>query len=301
MPVNRLLTVLLSIILITVSACKNKLPEKKYPSAKLAPDDPFKETMVESRFYEINGSEDNVVEGEDGTTLVISEGSLVHSDGSKPKGKIKVELAEALDMADMVLSNLTTTSDGKQLQSGGMIYLNATADGEELRINPDKPIRIEIPTDKKVPGMMAYRGIRDSAGNMNWVDPLPLINYLVPVDLALLDFLPEGFYDTVANNMPYRGHITADRKLADSLYYSLAVYSSNPAGSENGQSTEMNEAYYNKNNKIIDEKYTDESFDIKLNGELNIINRTQQDKRPIQSDSVAVDTAAQCGINPASI
>ncbi|HYG16547.1 MAG TPA: hypothetical protein VEC12_12400, partial [Bacteroidia bacterium] len=265
MLVNRLFALLLLAVFVAAWSCKNKLPEKKYPSEKLAPNDPFKETMVESRFYEIKGNEDNVVEGAEGTTLVIPEGSLMHKDGSMPKGKIKVELAEALDMADMVLSNLTTTSDGKQLQSGGMIYLNATADGEELRINPEKPIRIEIPTDKKVPGMMVYRGIRDSAGNMNWVDPLPLINYLVPVDLSLLDFLPGGFYDTVVTNMPYRGHVTADRKLADSLYYSLAVNDgTHLTSSQSG--TDMNEAHYNPDKKIIDGKYTDESYDIKLNG-----------------------------------
>lgn len=71
--------------------------------------------------------------------------------------------------------------------------------------------------------MLVYKGVRDENGNMNWIEPKKLENYLVNVDFKLLDFLPEGFQAEVDNGMPYKSYKTATPKLTDSLYYSLAI------------------------------------------------------------------------------
>lgn len=274
--------------------CGNKTGySKKYPSNKLAPNDPFAETMVASEFFTIDPKEDNIVEGAQGSIVFIPQGALLDKNGNPAKGEVKIELAEALTIEDMVTSNLTTTSNGKLLQTGGMLYLNATANGEPLHIDTTKPLRIEIPTDTKIEGMQAYRGIRDSAGNMNWVDPVPLIDYLSTVNLEDLDFLPHGFLDTLKENMPFKGHIVADRALADSVYYSLYGFQ-NIIPMQQPQPTNMNEAQYNKN-KIENGKYTDESFNVKLGG----YQATYQTGAPDSAKNY--DTAAFCGINPASI
>jgi hypothetical protein len=293
MRITKYLLVAVAALLLTASACNNKTHEAKYPTDKRVPNDPFAETMVASEFFDIDPERDNIIEAVHGTVVYIPEGALLDKHGKPAKGPIKLELAEALDVEDMVLSNLTTTADGKLLQSGGMLYINATANGEPLHVDTNKPLRIEMPTDIKIDGMMAYRGIRDSAGNMNWVDPLPLIKYLTPVNLSDLDFLPEGFYDTVQNNMPYRGHLTADRNLADSLYYSLSI-ANNPGATPQAEQpqavTDMNEAQYNLNREIKNGKYTDESFDVK-----------RGDAATPTENEQARDSTAPCGINPASI
>lgn len=291
MRITKYLFVAIAALLITASACNNKTHEAKYPTDKRVPNDPFAESMVASEFFDIDPERDNIIEAVHGTVVFIPEGALLDKHGKPAKGPIKLELAEALDVEDMVLSNLTTTADGKLLQSGGMLYINATANGEPLHVDTAKPLRIEMPTDIKIGGMMAYRGIRDSAGNMNWVDPLPLIKYLTPVNLADLDFLPEGFYDTVQNGMPYRGHLMADRALADSLYYSLSIADNPGAAPQAVQpATEMNEAQYNLNKEIKNGKYTDESFDVKR----------EEAVTPVDTQRT-VDSGAPCGINPASI
>lgn len=289
------LSYLLSLLVfcaLVFTQCGNKSGySNKYPTNKLAPNDPFANTMVASEFFTINPKEDNIVEGAQGSTVFIPQDALLDKNGNPAKGEVKIELAEALTVEDMVTSNLTTTSNGKLLQTGGMLYLNATANGEPLHIDTTKPLRIEIPTDTKVEGMQAYRGIRDSAGNMNWVDPVPLIEYLSTVNLDDLDFLPHGFLDTLKENMPFNGHTVADRTLADSVYYSLYGFQ-NRTPMQHQQPTDMNEAQYNKN-KIENGKYTNESFNVKLGGYQAIY----------QADTAAVlyDTAAFCGINPASV
>jgi hypothetical protein len=267
-----------------------------YPSHKLAPNDPFAKTMVESETFELDPTIENIIEGKKGTVVLLPEGALVDKNGKIPNGKVTIELAEALDIGDMLLSNLTTMSDGKPLQSDGMIYINATdANGRQLHIDTTKPLYIEVPTENKIAGMQVYSGIRDSAGNMNWVDPKPIENYLVTVDLAELDFLPDGFFDTVKKNMPYHGHLKADKALADSLYYSLAVNDGSHY-TKGFKNTNMNEAHRNANKKIENGKYTDESYDIDLIGSYGLEQTTTD-----TPGEAAMDSTAPCGINPASV
>ncbi|TAE90505.1 MAG: hypothetical protein EAY81_00725 [Bacteroidetes bacterium] len=216
---------LASFILFTIllSQCTNKpVPN----TVKFSPTDPFIKTIVANQVYNIDGKQDNIVEGENGTLLICPKGCFKNANGDVVLTDVKIELAEALKREDMLLSNLTTTSDGKQLETGGMIYFNATANGEQLTIDEDNPVRIEIPTTKKKPEMMVYEGIRDSNGNMNWVNPTELDHALVTVDINSLDFLPPGFRTAVNNGMPYRGYQIATAELTDSLYYSLEPLSS---------------------------------------------------------------------------
>lgn len=252
-------------------------------TVKLQPNDPFKNTIVPSESFDIDAKKDNVVEGNNGTVLVFPKGCFKNSKGEIVEENVKVELSEALTLDQMILSNLTTTSNGKQLETDGMIYFNATANGAQLSINKDIPIHIEIPTNEKKPGMMAYKGVRDEKGNMNWMEPKELDNFLVPVDINLLDFLPEGFQNEVDKGMPFKNHKIATEELTDSLYYSLAV---SQIQAKQQQATNYNEPYYNKNKKIVNGKYTKESFVV------------------IKSDTAICDTTGSIdphGIDPAVI
>ncbi|HTB52212.1 MAG TPA: hypothetical protein VK718_05485 [Ferruginibacter sp.] len=253
----------------------------KYQSA-----DPFKNSMAQSRFFTIDSKQDNVVEGDAGTIVVCPKGCFKSSKGEIVSDSVTIELAEALSLGEMILSNLTTTSGGNQLQTDGMIYFNAASHGEQLVINKDNPIHIEIPTKEKIPGMMAYKGIRDAKGNMNWINPKILDNYLVPIDLDQLDFLPEGFQAAVEEGMPYKGHVAATTTLTDSLYYSLSV--SNGVDYMNGmEDVHLNEPYYNDSAVVVNGKYTRRSFE------------TDHHAASVKSDSA--ETKNNWGIDPAII
>ena len=240
----------------TLFQCNNNSITK---TVKLQANDPFKNTIVPSQIFDIDGKQDNVIEGENGTVVVCPKGCFKNANGQIVEEDVKIELSEALSIEDMLLSNLTTTSDGKQLETDGMIYFNATANGEQLAINKDNPIHIEIPTKKRKPGMMAYKGIRDEKGNMNWIDPKALDNYLVTVDINTLDFLPKGFQTEVDKGMPYKNYKTATQGLTDSLYYQLSVI--NLYSLIKGfVPTDYNEPYYNQGKEVINGKYTAKSY-----------------------------------------
>ncbi len=253
-------------------------------TVKLLPSDPFKNTIVPSQTFDIDGKQDNVVEGENGTVIVCPKGCFLNRKGEIVEDLVKIELSEALELEDMLLSNLTTTSNGQQLETGGMIYFNATANGEQLAINDDNPIRIEIPTTDKKPGMMAYKGIRDEKGNMNWIEPKELDDYLVTVDINTLDFLPQGFQTEVDKGMPYKNYHMATQGLTDSLYYNLSV-SDGKKFSQVFIPTYYNEPNYTEGKEVVNGEYTDNS------GLVNTIAKVMS----------VEDSAALCGIDPAII
>jgi len=161
------------------------------------------------------------IEGEDGMLIIVPSGAFVDSKGNPISGKVEFHLVEALGIEEMVLYNLRTVSNGSPLESGGMFYMDASVDGQDAYVNPNRPLYIEIPTTDKKQGMMAFRGEINDKGDINWVDPRPLKKYLVKVPLDELDFLPQGFALEVEGNMPFLNYAHASKWVTDSLYYSL--------------------------------------------------------------------------------
>jgi len=212
-------------------------------------EDPFKNTITSSQYFKIDTKNDTVISGENGTTIVFQKGSFLDSDNNIVTDDVEIELTEALTIDEMILSNLTTISDGKLLETDGMIYFNATAKGKQLFVNPEKPVYVEIPTTNRKSGMSVYKGLRDKNGNMNWVNPIPIENYLIPLDLFTLDFLPDGFVETLEKEMPFLNHQKVNEKFVDSLYYSLYFKTGNEIIEETVPDTNVSESYYDKVNE----------------------------------------------------
>ena len=251
----------IALISVILYQCNNSTITKTF---KLYPNDPFKNTIVPSQTFDIDSKIDNVIEGKNGTIIVCPKGCFMDAKGKIIEDNVKIELSEALLLEDMLLSNLTTTSNGKQLETDGMIYFNATANGEQLSINKENPIHIEIPTAEKKAGMMAYKGVRDDKGNMNWIEPKELDKFLTTVDIHSLDFLPQGFQTEVDKGMPYKNYKIATQGLTDSLYYQLSVTDRN-ALIQGFVPTNYNESYYNKEKRIVNGKYTSNSYLVNQN------------------------------------
>lgn len=198
-------------------------------------------TFVEPKVqrFKVNAQEGTTIEGEQGTLVIIPPNAFTDSNGNTITSNVDFELVEALTLEDMILYNLTTTSNGKQLETGGMFYMNASQNGKVLKINPNAPIYTETPTNRVKKGMLAFDSEIDTNGNINWITPKPLKKYLTKIDLEELDFLPEGFANGVTNGLPYKSYKTANKDLIDSLYYAL------DEGNKNSEiNTNLNEKVY---------------------------------------------------------
>lgn len=117
---------------------------------------------------------------------------LLHGKPFRSKAVIKWE--EALDAPTIMKNGLSTMTNGKLLETQGMVGINAyTQSGEKLTINPKVGLYIQIPVDEYKGGMKLYKGITNKDGVINWVNPKSLQKALVPVDMTLLNFYPEGY------------------------------------------------------------------------------------------------------------
>ncbi len=174
--------------------------------------------------FTIDPTKDTVIESVGGIVLAIPAGAFLDVDGSPVKGRVQFEFKEALDGVSMIASGLGTTSNGRPLETGGMFYLNARKNGASLKMDECKPLYVQVPAVKEDPEMMLFDGERMPDGSINWVNPKPQEDFLIPVDIFSLYFYPLGYLDSLrawgyeADNKPWRdsvfynancGHIAA--------------------------------------------------------------------------------------------
>lgn len=179
----------------------------------------YADTAIAAQSFEVNGAKDTVIETKGGILLAVPAGCFLDKDGNRVTGKVEFVIKEALDAATIVKSGLSTTSDGKLLETGGMFFLDARHNGGALKIDPQKYIYAQVPTDSVKAGMQLFHGERMADGSINWANPKPIEHDLVPVDINTLNFYPPHFLKHLAD----WGYDTKNKHLTDSLYYSLAA------------------------------------------------------------------------------
>lgn len=121
--------------------------------------------LLQKQVFIINPQKDTIIKGLKGGYIEIKAGTF---NTLENEGKVNFEIIEAYTKSDMVLANLSTTSNGSILETGGMIYLNAYNDTDTLQ--PQKPINISIPTkDDILQGATMFSGERDPQTDaINW-------------------------------------------------------------------------------------------------------------------------------------
>jgi len=173
--------------------------------------------MVLSQFFEIAGNKDQVVQTKTGITIAIPKGAFLDANGNAVTDGIELEVKEAITPEQIILSGLSTKSGDQLLETGGMFYINARKDGENLTINPDNPIVADVPTDAEKNGMELYQGVRKEDGSIDWQNPKPIEQFLTPVDIHSLDFYPPKYEPALAK----LGYGSENKPWKDSLYYSF--------------------------------------------------------------------------------
>jgi hypothetical protein len=68
------------------------------------------------------------------------------------------ELVEAQALKDFVSSGLATVSDEKLLLSNGMMYINATGNGQQLQLDIANPLTVTMPTIGSAAGFQMFTG-----------------------------------------------------------------------------------------------------------------------------------------------
>ncbi|MEN9998832.1 MAG: hypothetical protein RI922_1822 [Bacteroidota bacterium] len=176
-----------------------------------------KNTLISNlapEYFAWNGK-DTAMLSKNGILISIPESAFLLN-GKPYTEPALIQFQEALDAATIVKAGLSTTSNGKLLETQGMFSFKALSkDGELLTINPKTGIYVQVPVDEYKDGMQLFSGVPDKNGIINWVNPKPLAKIPVPIDMEKLNFYPPGYEDSL-NTMK----LSKSKKYRDSLYLS---------------------------------------------------------------------------------
>ncbi|MBX7224550.1 MAG: hypothetical protein K1X55_00840 [Chitinophagales bacterium] len=189
MNLRKLNLALVLLGLISMFACKREeifTAQKEFTMKKF-----FAENQTKSEHFTVDAASYSSVIGKKGTVITILPNILQHQDGSPVTGNVKIELKEVFDKGDMVKSNIPTMSNGRLLISQGEFYINATQNGESLKIKPGNQIDIYVPNFTNENSTMVFRG--DSIPNDSTPDPTDSIIVWQPLDSTVI---PPIFNDT---------------------------------------------------------------------------------------------------------
>lgn len=115
----------------------------------------------------VNTQKDTVLVLKEGTKLSIKANSFVDAKSNLVNGTIDLNVTEYYKLSDMLLANLSTTSNGKQLETGGMLYVEAKKGEANLALRENSSIEISFPTASKKEGMQLFSGEWKN-GIINW-------------------------------------------------------------------------------------------------------------------------------------
>ncbi len=138
-----------------------------HPPEKLS--DIYTTKKKASQNFTFKATDEISITCKEGTKIKIEPNSLVSTKTGKPSTKdISLQITEYYKISDMLLANLSTTSNGKLLETGGMLNIEAYADKQKLKLKNGRNIEIHFPNRKKNDGMLLFNGTKNNEG-INWI------------------------------------------------------------------------------------------------------------------------------------
>ena len=103
-----------------------------------------------------------------GTEITIPKNAFCHLDGTPiSDAPIEMTFKEAFEYIDMIDERLFTQTKDQILETGGMIYMEASQNGKPLRLQEGKSIDLLFPKQEQKEGMELFTGVQvnDEDGN----------------------------------------------------------------------------------------------------------------------------------------
>ena len=111
---------------------------------------------------------DTTLNGEEGTVIKIKQGSFVYAGTNIDVTEaVTFNITEYYKLSDILLANLSTESNGRMLETGGMLFIEALAEGKQCELKNGSTIEIQFPYSERKEGMQLFTGKWEKE-NLNW-------------------------------------------------------------------------------------------------------------------------------------
>jgi len=112
----------------------------------------------DGQFFTISSDQDAMIKGKGGVIVQIPSNSFILPEG-KRVAEVTIKLWEFLTIDEIISANLYTTSAGRLLETGGMIYISAEYQGTCLKLLRSSKIIIKFPTYERLDSMRTFKGV----------------------------------------------------------------------------------------------------------------------------------------------
>ena len=118
--------------------------------------------------YRFSPNESIKITALNGTNIWIPANAFVDKNGEIVTSEVTFHIKEAYSHLDMIANGLSTVSGEKLLETGGMVFMDAEADGEKLELRPDANLIVEMPTEQTEENMQLFTGNPTENGMVDW-------------------------------------------------------------------------------------------------------------------------------------
>ncbi len=188
--------------------------------------------------FNLPSNRDTAITCKEGTTVKIKANSFVFSKTGKPiTGEINFQIKEYYKTSDILLANLTTTSNADILETGGMIYIEATSKGEKCELKNGVTIEIGFPYETEKDNMQLFNGSW-TANKINWQLNEATTSEIIEESLVftIVEKMPEfpggvqKLWEFISQNVKYPG-IAMERGIQGTVYIGFVI--NEKGGTEN--------------------------------------------------------------------
>lgn len=128
----------------------------------------YKKNQQKPQLFVINNSKDTTIVCAQKTRIRIKSNSFVAAKTGKAlPNTLQISVQEYYKVSDILLAQLSTTTNGNLLETGGMLHITANAGGEQGVLKKGSTIEIEMPRKEAKPGMQLYTGNWNKE-SINW-------------------------------------------------------------------------------------------------------------------------------------
>ena len=117
--------------------------------------------------YSVDTESGKLIDLDKGGSLFVPKEAFVHLDGTQVTGPVDIEVIEAYQLTDFMSHGLLTESKGELLETGGMLYINATVDGQQVELAENRSIEIIYPNQALEEGMELFYA-EETEEDMTW-------------------------------------------------------------------------------------------------------------------------------------
>jgi hypothetical protein len=162
---------LLPVCLFVLSCVSNAQEDKLHHQAELQYDLWKEDTSAVEQIFTLKEDTITTIVCEGGTKLIIPAQAFVLEEdpGMPANGAVELRVLEVYQQGNMLRHYLTTQEkEGKLLESAGMVYLEAYAEGKKLRLKEGKEILLGFPKKENIEGASLFSGVVASGEALRW-------------------------------------------------------------------------------------------------------------------------------------